>query len=247
MLEVRFRPADVLPYDADIFSALELHGQFQLGAHVAMQPNSAASKWHDVYELVQAQDMDAVTRTGELANDDFINAMDDLKAEHPSAGISIRWMVAVADGGAALEIQLQALPCSLATVQTHPILRQDNVATIVLARQPVICPCYDGVRIAGPVPVIFSAVPAETAAALSSNLEAYFSACQSLYTRLLATEVLPLEHALEYVNQPREGRGARPFLRQWTEPAPGPRAKRQRQLPADPISSARSATGTINE
>jgi hypothetical protein len=195
LLAVRFRPADVLPYDADTCSNLELHGQFQLGTHVAMQPNSAATKWHGVYKLVQAQDMDATIRTGELANDEFINAMDDLKAEHPSAGISIRWMVAVADGGAALKLQLQALPCSLATVQTHPILRQDNVATVVLARQPVISPCYDGIRIAGPVPVIFSAAPAETTAALSANLEAYFSACQSLYMWLLATEVLPLNQA----------------------------------------------------
>jgi hypothetical protein len=227
---------------------MELHGQFQIGSQVVMLPNSAASKWFDVYEMVQAQDMDATTLTGELASEDFIDAIDDLKAEHPSAGISIRWMVAVADGGAALELQLQALPCSLATVQTHPTLRQDNIASIVLSRQPVICPCFDGIRIAGPVPVIFSSEPAETAAALRADLKAYFSACQSLYTRLLATEVLPLEHALSYVAQPREGRGARPFLRQWTELEAAPKPKKQRQATQpNLLESARSQTGTIQK
>jgi hypothetical protein len=245
LLEVRFRLADVLPYDAEAFTNMELHGQFQLGAQVVLQANSAASKWHDVYELVHAQDMDATTLTDALANEDFLDAIDDLKVAHPSAGISIRWMLAVADGGAALELQLQALPCGLAMVQTHPLLRQDNVATIVLMRQPVNCPSFDGIRIAGPVPVLFSAEPAETMAALKNNLEAYFPACQSLFTRLLATEVLPVERALEYLAQPREGRGSRPFFRQWTAPEPGPRAKKPRQAPAKPLISEKSTAGRI--
>jgi hypothetical protein len=32
LLEVRFQPAEVLPYDAEAFTNMELHGQFQLGA-----------------------------------------------------------------------------------------------------------------------------------------------------------------------------------------------------------------------
>jgi hypothetical protein len=71
-------------------------------------------------------------------------------------GGSIRWAVAVADGGK-LELQLQGLPLPAGMLASEPLMRADNVATIVLASHPLNADLFDGGSHAGPVPVLFAA------------------------------------------------------------------------------------------
>jgi hypothetical protein len=70
-------------------------------------------------------------------------------------------MITVADNGQTLELQLQALPCSTATLGAYPVLRQDNVATTVLAMFAIQATYLNGRECAGPVPTMFSSNPEE--------------------------------------------------------------------------------------
>jgi hypothetical protein len=78
-------------------------------------------------------------------------------------------MAAVADNGLSLELQLQALPCNPANLGTSPILRQDNGAMIVLAKFGIQAISFNGRECAGPIPVMFSSDPEETAELLTGT------------------------------------------------------------------------------
>jgi len=56
---------------------------------------------------------------------------------------------------------LQALPLPEGSVSSKPLLRADNVAVVLLWEQRIECPVFDGNRIRGPVPVLFSDNPEE--------------------------------------------------------------------------------------
>jgi hypothetical protein len=88
-------------------------GQFQPGGQIIMQPNSTATGWVDFRELVAAQDIDIYDQEGKLAAEDLLAAMDQHRAGRAPLGAAWRWMVAVADNGLNLELQLQALPAAL--------------------------------------------------------------------------------------------------------------------------------------
>ena len=120
--------------DIPALAGLEIVGEFQPGLQVTMQPNSAASKWVDIYDLVMAQDLDIMSEKGELACDTFTKAIEEARIKEPSTGISWRWMLAAKDDDKSLELQLQALPCGEATIKAFPVLRRDNVPAIILAR-----------------------------------------------------------------------------------------------------------------
>jgi hypothetical protein len=135
--------------------------QFQPGAQIIVQPNSAASTWVDFCDLVAAQDVEVHDEAGELASEYFLNAMDRNKSGRNPLGASWRWMIAVADNGQTLELQLQALPCSAATLGAYPVLRQDNVATTVLAKFAIQATYFNGRECAGQVPTMFSNDPEE--------------------------------------------------------------------------------------
>ena len=204
----------------------ELHGQFQPGVQITMQKNSAASAWADVKELIAAQDIDVVDSEGGLHSEAFLAQVED------DVGASIRWMVAVADSGNSLELQLQALPAPLAVINSNPVLKLDNVATIVLARFPITAHCFDGAKAGGPVPTVFSEDPNQTSQWLKTSHQEAFKICQGLASRYLLPESLTLEEAREYVKTPREGRGFRSFWRIWEETGPSP-PKKQRHEPQD--------------
>jgi hypothetical protein len=136
-------------------------GQFQPGAQIVMQPNSAASPWADFRDVVAAQDVDIHDECRDLVSESLLQAMDRNKIGRNPLGASWSWMVAVADNGQTLELQLQALPCSTATLGAHPVLRQDNVATTVLAKYGIQSICFKGRECAGPVPTMSSNDPEE--------------------------------------------------------------------------------------
>jgi hypothetical protein len=158
-IEIKLPVAEFMPHKAvENFTVV---GQFQPGTQIVMQPNSAASPWVDFRDLVAAQDVDIHDENGELASEALLQAMDRNKIGRNTLGASWRWMVAVADNGQTLELQLQALPCGTATLGAHPVLRQDNVATTVLAKYGIQSICFNGRECAGPVPTMFSNDPEE--------------------------------------------------------------------------------------
>ena len=182
-------------------------------------PNSASSKWADVTELVQCQDLDVMDMDGSLATERFLESMEKMKEKDAKSGMAIRWMLAVNREGTGLEIQLQALPCAAAAIQAHPLLREDNVAVMVVSRHPVTAEFFDGKSAAGPVPILFSTKPEAAAEAFKASPEMAHHMIQLLASKLLMVEELDREGAEAYVLSPREGRASRPFQRLYSKPA----------------------------
>ena len=193
----------------------ELQAQFQPGMQIQMQPNSAASKWTDLCDLIQAQDVDVYDSDGELSCEAFLEAVEEAKVTAPHTGVSWRWMIAVAEGGTKLEMQLQSLPCSGSAIRSNPVLCLDNVATTIIARYPIDANYWDGYSCCGPVPVLFSSKPEETAKAFKDMPAEAHDACQQLAAKLLRTENISAKDAMEYVKSPKEGRSTKPMTRVW--------------------------------
>lgn len=71
----------------------------------------AASKWQDVIEMIQAQDLDVLDSKGNMVNERFLEACAKAKEAEPQFGLASRWMTAVSSNGTGVELQLQMLPC----------------------------------------------------------------------------------------------------------------------------------------
>jgi hypothetical protein len=235
MLQVKFRPGDVLADCPEALNKLTLWAQFTIGLQAQVQANATASKWADVASLVLEQDMDATYDSGELACEEFSELMEEIKKTDPVKGISIRWMVAVAPDSTAVELQLQALPVTGAGIKANPALMEDTAATIILDRQPLVYTAFNTKYSDGPVPIMFSNNPEETAQIIKEQPEAAHRACQLLYSRLLRTQALTQQQAAEYVKQPRPGVYTTPLVDQGRERAASmpPEPKKAKTLPAE--------------
>jgi hypothetical protein len=170
-VSIRLNVADFIPHKA--MEAFTVVGQFHPGEQIQMLPNSTTSGWVDFRELVAAQDVDVYDDKGELASEALLTTMDQHKSGRNTLGASWRWMTAVADNGLNLELQLQALPCSPANLAASPVLRQDSVATIVLAKLGIQACYFNGKECAGPVPTMFSSDPDEAAELLNDPAVAH--------------------------------------------------------------------------
>jgi hypothetical protein len=193
----------------------EFVGQFRPGTQVALQNNSTCSGWFDLTDLVASQDLEVLNQEGEDAHDEFLEAVKTAQQTLAAIGLSWRWMLAASGNLKGLELQLQGLPCSGATLQSTPVLCKDNVAAVVLARFDVEAACFDGLAAAGPVPRFFSTSPAETGRQLLDNLELAHGYCQALAARVLVPEEVTSLEAMAYVQGPRQGKGESPFIRVW--------------------------------
>jgi hypothetical protein len=180
-VSIRLAVTDFIPHRA--MEPFTVVGQFHPGEQIQMLPNSTTSGWVDFRELVAAQDVDVYDEQGELASEALLTAMDQHRSGKATLGASWRWMTAVADNGLNLELQLQALPCSPANLAASPVLRQDNVATIVLAKLGIQACYFNGKECAGPVPTMFATSPEEAAELLSDPAVAH-EYCQGIMTQL---------------------------------------------------------------
>jgi hypothetical protein len=160
------------------------------------------------------------------------------------SGICWRWALAASEDGRAINLELQALPYSGATLKGNPAFSKDNLAVVILTSFPVSSESFDGGRAAGPIPVFFSANPGETLEKLKVSASLAHQLCQAMATRFLSTEALSAVEAWELNGLPREGKACSPFLRAWRDVEP-PVSKKQRT--ADPVTSCAADTaGSCN-
>jgi hypothetical protein len=235
-VNVRIKAIDILPIPE--MEPYELVGQFRPGTQVVLQNNSTCSGWFDLTDLVASQDLDVVDQEGEDAHDEFLSAVKLAQQTLAAIGLSWRWMLAASGDLKSLELQLQGLPCSGATLQATPMLCKDNVAAVVLARFNVEAACFDGLAAAGPVPRFFSTSPAETGKQLLENPGLAHSYCQALAAKVLLPEEISNLEAMAYVQGPKQGKGESPFIRVWVpEQQASKRAKLtpQQHINAGPI------------
>jgi hypothetical protein len=180
-ITVRLPVTDFIPHKA--MEGFTVMGQFQPEGQIVMQLNSTATGWVDFRELVAAQDIDILDDKGELALEALLRVMDQHKSGKTPLGASWRWMAAVADNGLSLELQLQALLYNPVNLGVSPILRQANVATIVLAKFGIQAVSFNGKECAGPIPVMFSSDP-EEAAELLTDPATVHEYCQAGFVSL---------------------------------------------------------------
>jgi hypothetical protein len=107
-LDVAMRMSEILPLEA--FADMTVIGRFQLGAQVQLQPNSSASRWMDMLELIQSQDLEVIDKNNVVVTEDFLKMFENWRkkeAENTSLGISWRWMVVVKLDSKQLELQVK--------------------------------------------------------------------------------------------------------------------------------------------
>jgi hypothetical protein len=79
------------------------------------------------------------------------------------------------------------LPCSPADLAACSVLRQDNVATIVLAKSAIQACHFNRKECAGPIPIMFSSDP-EEAMKLFSDPAVAQEYCQEIHKTALLLE-----------------------------------------------------------
>jgi hypothetical protein len=85
-----------------------------------------------------------------------------------------------------LELQLQCLPAPAATVESKPILRQDDIAVVSLQAWPVVTEMFNGYgQVHGPVPHIFTEDVEATRTTLDEEEEAFGLELNSFMRRYL--------------------------------------------------------------
>jgi len=151
--------------------------------NIIINVNSTTSDWMDFEDLV-AKEIVTIELAGG-GNDTEKTLLKQLSREtrKTPAGASLRWAVGAAPNGF-LELQLQALPVPAAVVMAKPILRQDDIAVIMLKSWPITAECFDGNgHLGGPIPVIFTEQPEEMRTYLEENPDSYIPEFNKLMSR----------------------------------------------------------------
>jgi hypothetical protein len=242
MTTIKFKAADIIADCDPKLASMTLQAQLNPGEVVQLQQNSTASTWADVAALVMEQDMDACNEAGELACEEFSDLMEEMRGKEPTKGISIRWILVAPEEGDSVMLQLQALPCTAAGIKASPVFAEDNAAAIVLLQLPVSYQAFESGSAKGPIPILFSNIPEETAGLIRGNTEAIFKACQSLYSRIIFPEALNKAQAADYVKHPRPGNVSRPLLKSWVLPVHSDQ-KRPRLEVTDPMAPTGDIAG----
>ena len=98
-------------------------------------------------------------------------------------GAALRWAVCAAPNGF-LELQLQSLPAPAAVVNAKPMLRQDDIAVIVLKTWQIFSEVFDGMGgLAGPVPVLFTIQPEELRSKIDGDPDSFFAELNQFMNR----------------------------------------------------------------
>ena len=98
-------------------------------------------------------------------------------------GAALRWAVGAAPNGF-LELQLQSLPAPAAVVNAKPILRQDDIAVVVLQTWQIFSEVFDGMGgLAGPVPTLFTIQPEELRSKVEADPDSFFAELNQFMSR----------------------------------------------------------------
>lgn len=148
--------------------------------------NSITSRWVDIEELAQAQDLDILNGKGEPVTEEFLINMDLYRKRDPAKGSGIvwRWLVDCDDDTDTLSLMVQALPCDLKKIKATAALRDENTKGIRVACFPIHYSEFDNLR--GPVPTFFSSDPAATYQMLMDSPRTAFDYMQALASKLYA-------------------------------------------------------------
>jgi hypothetical protein len=213
----------------------------RLDAHPAqMQPDydSTATRWFDLQDALQDGSVITTDRDGNVipATEFRVTLRHDCP-EKEAVGASLRWSLVV-NSKKQVEVALQGLPCPQKYLK--PTLRQDNVATVRLAKVDIRCEMGNGAVWSGPIPILFSPDQAATQHVYSSNPNLARSELNKVLARFLHMEHFTAAEAVNYVNKPRPTASSSVFFNTVIAQPP---AKRPRTTTVPP--GASRETGTL--
>ena len=81
-IRLRFRVQDLLP--DFIFDGMFIQAEMTIGQQVILEKNSVCSKWMDIVELINSQDVEVVDQTGADIPERFMDAMANYKKIAPA-------------------------------------------------------------------------------------------------------------------------------------------------------------------
>jgi hypothetical protein len=129
-------------------------------AHMQPDYDSTATRWFDLQDALQDGSIITTDNYGNvIPATEFWAALRHDCPKKEAIGASFRWSLVV-NSKKQVEVALQGLPCPQKYLK--PTLRQDNVATVRLAKVDIRCKMGDRAAWSGPIPILFSPDQAAT-------------------------------------------------------------------------------------
>jgi len=201
---------------------------------VILQPNSMASAWVDLVDMLREKSALIVNGDEEAEeHTKLVEHLLDPASKKANLGASLRWMVAArADAVLILELQMLPVPARMLNKQN---LRQDNAVCVLLKHFRVRSNMFRSEDASGPVPLLFVPDRPAAEAALRANPVDLLEDIKTLNERFLVVEHLTLRDAVAYMqSRHRAAKGFPVFPA--TVPA-APAAKRARTQTRDDAST----------
>jgi len=202
--------------------------------------DATTSAWMDVQDMVQSgyialTDGEGSPVLGSAFKDVLRNNCD----EKDAVGAAIRWAVTV-NSRQQLELSLQSLPTPAKLLK--PAYKEDNVATVRLAKIPLVCHMGNGTSWSGPVPLLFSPDQAATQAAFQQDPGLAKRECNKVLARFLHMEHFTIAEAVAYLKKFRPAAGVPVYKN--VVPEPEPAAKKYKSEPT-PVGAPAETGGRI--
>jgi len=118
------------PEFKDFYFDMEL----ELGTQISIAKNCTTTRWLDIRELVESQDMDVLDSKGEIVTDQFLARWKELRESNKTvSGISWRWVLGYRSTFDTMVLVAQGLPCSTTQIDGSQYMKAESAPGVVLA------------------------------------------------------------------------------------------------------------------
>jgi len=108
--------------------------QLELGTQINISKNSTCTKWLDIVELVESQDMEVQDSKGETVTELFLTRWRELREKDKSiTSISWRWVLGWRSTFDTMTLVAQGLPCSTTQIDGSQAMKAESCPGVVLA------------------------------------------------------------------------------------------------------------------
>jgi len=108
--------------------------ELELGTQISIAKNCTTTRWLDIIELVESQDMDVLDSKGEIVTDQFLARWKELRERNKTvSGISWRWVLGYRSTFDTMVLVAQGLPCSTTQIDGSQYMKAESAPGVVLA------------------------------------------------------------------------------------------------------------------
>jgi len=108
--------------------------QLELGTQISIAKNCTSTRWLDIIELLESQDMDVQDGRGEIVTEQFLARWRELNSkDEKMAGLSWRWVLGYRSTFDTCVLIAQGLPCSTKRIDGSQYMKAESTPGVVLA------------------------------------------------------------------------------------------------------------------